>query len=110
MPIAATTSFRNLSRTVKTKVAGGIGVPPAVPCHQPAASEDTGDNMTKQDTTERARKAARKLLLAGLITKSEAARLTGVTRQAVRKWIGDDEYDAARVAAVEKLWKRTFRG
>jgi predicted HTH domain antitoxin len=59
--------------------------------------------MGRQTTGEDImRRAAVSLLRRGLITKAEAARLAGVSRQAVQNWEVAEE--DAREAYLAKLW------
>lgn len=60
--------------------------------------QTTNDNTTKA--------AALKLLRRGLITPPEAARLTGASRQLVRHWIQDISVRQARIALVDRIWRR----
>jgi hypothetical protein len=67
--------------------------------------------MTSEDTTKdpAAKAAAIGLLTKGLVTKSEAARLAGVSRQLVRHWAKDIPVDRNREAVLTKLWRNEIR-
>jgi len=56
-----------------------------------------------RDTVKR---TALKLLELGLVTQSEAARLAGVSQQLMRHWARQIDVDAAREAALAKIWQR----
>jgi hypothetical protein len=60
--------------------------------------------MTTDHDTIKA--AALKLLAKGLITKAEAARLSGISRQLIGHWARNMPVDQAREAVVLKLWQR----
>lgn len=55
------------------------------------------------------KRAAISLLTRGLITKAEAARLAGVTPQAVQKWTKAMPVTKTREAVLAKLWNREIR-
>lgn len=65
---------------------------------------------TIQDTTKdpAAKAAAIELLTKGMATKSEVARLAGVSRQLVEHWAKDIPIKANRSAAVSALWRRAL--
>lgn len=58
--------------------------------------------MTEHDITKR---AALALLRRGLITKSEAARLAGISRQLMGHWAKDIRSEEAREAVLMRLWR-----
>jgi hypothetical protein len=63
--------------------------------------------MTKDDTTKdpAAKRAAIALLTKGLITRAEAAKLAGVSRQLARHWAKDIP-EQNRDAVITKLWSK----
>ena len=61
--------------------------------------------MTDNATT---RPAALKLLAKGLVTQSEAARLAGISRQLVRKWVKGADTVAAREAYLDRIWRKAM--
>jgi hypothetical protein len=52
--------------------------------------------------------AALALLSRGLVSKSEAARLAGVSRQLMRHWSKGIKAEKAREAVLTKLWRKSF--
>ena len=65
----------------------------------------TKDNTKDPD----AKRAAIALLSKGLISKSEAADLAGVSRQLVQHWARDIPIDKARNTILGKLWRQEMR-
>jgi hypothetical protein len=65
---------------------------------------------TAQDTTKdpAAKRAALALLAQGLITKAEAARLAGVSRQLVGHWAGDMPIERNREQYLSKIWRKAL--
>ena len=65
-------------------------------------------DKTTPDTTKdpAAKAAAIDLLMRGLISKSEAARLAGVSKQLVQHWARDIPVDRNRNAVISKLWRK----
>lgn len=63
---------------------------------------------TREDNTKDpiAKAAAIALLVKGLASQSEVARLAGVSRQLVRKWAKDIPIDRNRDAVLAKLWRK----
>ena len=85
--------------------------PPGLATYQPSASEDTGRQMTKDDTTkdQTAKNVALILLSKGLITMPEATKLAGVSRQLMRHWAKDIPWERNRDAVVAKLWRAAIK-
>lgn len=61
--------------------------------------------MTKDDSTNPEKRAALALLGKGLITRAEATKLAGVSRQLMKHWTKGID-DRAREAVLAKLWRR----
>lgn len=81
--------------------------PPGLSPIRAVALEEPGRNqMTSDDTTKH---AALKLLERGLVTKSEAAKLAGVSRMLMQHWAREIDVEAARGAVLLKLWGRSTR-
>jgi hypothetical protein len=61
-----------------------------------------------QDTTKdpAAKAAAISILSQGLATKSEAARLAGVSKQLMQHWAQDIPVERARNTVLTKLWRK----
>lgn len=66
---------------------------------------------TSQDTTKdpAAKRAALSLIAKGLITKAEAARLAGVSKQLMQIWCTDIPVDRNRDAVLTKLWRAEIK-
>lgn len=66
---------------------------------------------TTPDTTKdpAAKRAAVSLLSRGLVTKSEAAELAGVSRQLIQHWAKDIPVEQSRREVVSKLWRKAIR-
>lgn len=64
------------------------------------------------DTTKdsAAKRAALLLLSKGLITRAEACRLAGVSRQLMRHWTRGLQADRAREAILARLWSKALTG
>lgn len=60
--------------------------------------------MANDDRTKR---AALSLLARGLVSRTEAAKLAGVSKQLMGHWAKDLDVEKAREAALAKLWART---
>jgi len=60
-------------------------------------------------TSEDIKAAAIRLLVRGIITKSEAARLAGVSRQMVNKWAKGIPWERNRAAYLAGVWKKVTR-
>lgn len=70
-----------------------------------------GRQMAVKDTTTKdphAKAAAVLLLSRGLITKSEAAELAGVSRQLIQHWTRGIPVDQNRSAMIAKLWRKSI--
>jgi transposase-like protein len=66
--------------------------------------------MGKQTTVDDSvKRAALRLLMKGLVTHSEAARLAGVSRQLMRYWGAQIDYEKARNAFISKIWDQELR-
>lgn len=67
---------------------------------------------TAQDTTKdpAAKAAAISILSRGLATKSEVARLAGVSKQLMQHWAADIPVEANRNAVLAKLWRKALAG
>jgi hypothetical protein len=66
--------------------------------------------MTDNDTTKKTVKsAALRLITRGKITKSEAALLSGATKQLVQYWCRNIDEKAARKKYLARLWERATR-
>lgn len=65
---------------------------------------------TTPDTTKdpAAKRAALSLLTRGLITKSEASQLAGVSRQLIQHWSRDIPVEENRQAVIAKLWRQAL--
>jgi DNA-binding XRE family transcriptional regulator len=63
------------------------------------------DNTTKDPAAKR---AAIDLLRRGLITKSEAAELAGVSRQLIQHWAKDVRVDENRQTVITRLWRKAL--
>lgn len=62
--------------------------------------------MTHDDITKA---AALALLSKGLVSKSEAARLAGVSRQLMRHWSQGIQADKLRNEVLAKLWRQAIK-
>jgi hypothetical protein len=62
--------------------------------------------VTKNDTTKA---AVLSLLSRGLITKSEAALLAGVSKQLVQHWSRDIDCHKARSAYMAAIWSKATK-
>jgi hypothetical protein len=67
--------------------------------------------MTSDDTTKdpAAKAAAIALLSKGLVTKAEAARLAGVSKQLMQHWAADIDTERNRNALLSKLWRNEIK-
>ncbi len=59
--------------------------------------------MASDDSTKA---AALYLIERGELTQSEAARLSGISRQLMRYWCRDIDPDKARAAYMSRVWKK----
>lgn len=66
----------------------------------------TSDDTTKDPA---AKAAAMALLTKGLISKSEAARLAGVSKQLMQHWAKDIPVERNRDTVLTKLWSKELR-
>jgi hypothetical protein len=62
---------------------------------------------TSDDSTDQARKAARRMLARGVCTPAEAAELAGVSRQLMRYWAKGIDWKAARTEYLRRRFDRS---